>query len=111
MIRRIKRPEDATTPSGLNKLKTSNNIIPVHILFKNSERIFAEASANITINSAYDYDTQHIFEGVNVQSFLELQNLWRASRAICRFTPPGLFLHREAWMGSCRSAEVHRVKS
>ena len=70
MIKRIDRPEDATTPSGLNKLKTSNNIIPVHLTFKNSDRTFAEASANIIINSAYDLDTQHIFEGVNVQNFL-----------------------------------------
>jgi len=70
-----KRPEDATTPSGLNKLKTSNNIIPVHLTFKNSERIFAEASGIIVLESAYDLDKQLIFNDQNVDTFLKLLNL------------------------------------
>jgi len=75
MIKRIKRPEDATTPSGLEKLKADKCSIPVHLTFKNSERTFAEAFGTIILDSINDYDTKLIFNGVNVSRFLELQNL------------------------------------
>ena len=75
MIQNKKRPEVALTTSSLEKLKADKCSIPVHITFKNSERIFAEASGTIVIQNAYDLDTQHIFKGANVKSFLELQNL------------------------------------
>jgi len=75
MIKRIKRPGSATTPPGLEKLKADICSIPVHIIFKSSERIFAEAFGTIILDSINDYDTKLIFNGVNVKSFLELQNL------------------------------------
>ena len=75
MIKRIKRPRGATTPPGLEKLKADKCSIPVHIIFKSSERTFAEASGIIVLDSVNDYDTKLIFKGVNVKSFLELQNL------------------------------------
>lgn len=73
-MQKKKRPKSSTKPLSL-KTKQSSNIIPLHITFKNSQRTFAEASGKIIINSAFDYDNKQIFEGINLNNFLNQLNL------------------------------------
>jgi len=68
MIKKINKPEDdGTSPDHKNKI---NNItIPFYVNFKNSDRRFAEANAQLV--GIYDYDADRIITGTEIWPYLK----------------------------------------